>query len=879
VAITCALLAAFAGFGVSIARAETEPPERESAEILAAHALARAAIMDLKFVGTPAKRDYQVAEEMLAVASRLAELNALNTDPARRGTTVSDQETMLRLYMEAATSADDVAAVRKIVDKLVQLDPNDTVALLRKISAGISDLQTADERLEKYEQFLALGDVLDASIRSRLAVDAALLLRERGDLKGFADKIDVALTLDKTNKDAATLGMAFWSQQISDPVGMLDWKLAVLQADPFDTAVYSSIVDHLLSEGAYKGAWRFAKLHRSHCLNQSKRPSEEEDINYDLAEWNADGPDAVIHRLSDNLEQARQVATDRLKAAIAQGLPSDGMARPEDVRLSMAHERSRVLAAVALHDTERGALFLGELADTVKFKTQDLLDAVRRPKGLDPEDARTRANELTTELTWLRLWTGLQLPDATASVESLTKAGALDPAMAARLSAWTLLRTGDAKDAESALNALPHDPYSLLGLAILAENQDDLPTAVGRYKELARRAPGELSGAFARSRYRSLAKEQIRPTDVAQQLEADIAGSPAWLEEIAANPKKIMSLEAGALHADITPVDRTPVRVTVKNTADFPMAVGPDKPVNSRLMFGPSVEVGTARLPASDLVHVANMDRRLRLNKGESFDVIVYPDIGALSFIAEIGLPRPARIRWRVLQGFELVDQRMYDAGPQCISYDMPAMMRRLPNRSDAVFTALQFALQTGGPREIADAILSIKYQAAQSRLMSQPITPGEVDRLMEVIARRYSTMQKASKILILCLVPSETYLLQAQRIDQLSLQESDEDVVAVILTTRIVKKDDPIFSSPNVLRSPRLAALAQVVHDRLADNVTTYATAAVPVPELIGADAPVAPAQPPKLNLDTGKPGAPAMARPAGPPTPGDNAPVPVLP
>jgi len=47
----------------------------------------------------------------------------------------------------------------------------------------------------------------------------------------------------------------------------------------------------------------------------------------------------------------------------------------------------------------------------------------------------------------------------------------------------------------------------------------------------------------------------------------------------------------------------------------------------------------------------------------------------------------------------------MYDAGPQCLSIDMPALIRRLPNRAEAVFAALQFALQTGGPREIADGL------------------------------------------------------------------------------------------------------------------------------------------------------------------------------
>jgi hypothetical protein len=863
---------------------EPDPPERESVEILAAHALARAAIMDLHIVGTPTQRDYRIDEEMLSIASRLAEVAASNTDPARRPACIPDEQTMFRLYLEAATSANDVGAVRKIVDKLVDLDPSDTVAQLRKISTAISDLQTAGERIAKYEQFLGpAGEVIDPSVRSRLAVDAALLLREQGDMKGFAEKIDLALRLDKTNKDAATLGMTFWSQRLSDPVGVLDWKLAVLLADPLDASVYSSIVEHLLSQGAYQGAWRFAKLHRTLSLNEEIRPGENDEVNFDLAEWNADGPDAAIRRLSDNLEKSRQLAADRLKSAMAQGLPSDTLPRPEEVRLSMVHERSRVLAAVALHDMERASLFLGELADTVQSKCQELLDAGRRARGMSEAEARARVNELRAELAWVRLWSGLpnQMQEAVQEVDRLVGDKAVDDATAARLRAWTLLRTGDPEAAEKALKALPDDPGALLGLAMLAETNNDVSTALGRYKDLARRVPGDLIGAFARTRYRSLAHEEPRISDAAAELESDVAASPSWLEAIAENPKKIMSLDAEAVRSDMMPLDRTPVRVTIKNTSEIPLAMGPDKPINSRLLFGPTIDVGAGRLPAGELVHVAVIDRRLRLEKGESVDAIVYPDLGMLSFIAELGLPRQTRVRWRVLQGFRLVDQRMYDAGPTCLSFDMPSISRRLPHRADAVFSALQFALQTGGPREIADAILSIKYQAAMGNNLSQPITAGDVDRLMEVIARRYSLMQRASKIMILCLVPAQSNLMQAQRIDQLASTESDEDVLAVSLAMRVVKPDDPLFNAPNVIRSPRLAALAQMVRDRLSENVRTYATVPVSAPEIMGLPAPAASPEGYKpLDLSTGKPGAKEpRSRPAGPVTPVDPSPLPVLP
>jgi hypothetical protein len=122
---------------------------------------------------------------------------------------------------------------------------------------------------------------------------------------------------------------------------------------------------------------------------------------------------------------------------------------------------------------------------------------------------------------------------------------------------------------------------------------------------------------------------------------------------------------------------------------------------------------------------------------------------------------------------------------------------------------------------------------------------------------------------------------MQAQRIDQLASTESDEDVLAVSLAMRVVKPDDPLFNAPNVIRSPRLAALAQMVRDRLSENVRTYATVPVSAPEIMGLPAPAASPEGYKpLDLSTGKPGAKEpRSRPAGPVTPVDPSPLPVLP
>jgi hypothetical protein len=866
-------------------RADPDPQDKESVEIIAAHAAARAAMVDLRLSGATSPRDYKVAEELLAVAAHLADQASANLDEARKSAGIADQQTIYRLYLEAATGADDVEAIRKIIGKLVQLDPADTVAQLRLISARISDFQTADARLAAYERFLGPdGERFDESVRSRLALDAALLLRERGDTDGFVEKLDLAMRLDKTNKDAATLGMNFFAQRLNDPKGMFEWKLSVLGADPFDPSVYSSIVDQLLNEGAFKGAFHFAQLHRKLSTVQERRLSDAEELNYDLAEWNVTGPDAVIRRISDVLEKARMQATEERKIAADRNLPVDGLPKPEELRLPFARDRMRALAAAAIGDVERAQVFLGELAETVRIRTEEAMDPARRPQGVTEEQARTVTRAAAAEVAWLRLWAGVQTAEAAASLKELSDVGALNEATKARLEAWILVRTREYVRADAALRAIAaEDPLAALGMAVLSEVQGDKSTAVVRYRDLAWHMPGTEVGAYAATKYYSIAREKPVQSELARDLEKNAAGVPKWLDAMVENPRRIMTLDAAVVQrSEISPIDRTPVRVTVRNASQIPLAMGPDQAINTRLLFAPSIEVGSARLPANDLNHVASLDRRLRLMPNESFDIITYPDMGILSHMAELALPKQARIRWRVLQGFQLVDQKMYDAGPQCLTTEIPTMMRRLPNRSDAVFGALQYALQTGGTREVADAILSIKYQLSASTTLKAE----DLDKLVEVIARQFGSKLRATKIMILCLLPTQANLPQVVRIDQLLVQETDEDVLAVALATRVVKPGDPLLTAPAVVKSPQLVALAQMVQERLAAGVKTYATSSLSAPDLVGGMMPnPGPEQPKPLDLDTSKPvdpNAPATSpqrKPVDPVDPPDTAPVPVLP
>jgi hypothetical protein len=857
-----ALLTALLGGSSALRAASAEPesvPDRQSVEMLAAHAVARVALMDLRIVGEPTPRDYRIAEELFATAATL----------------LPNDQTILRLYLEAAAGANDGPTVREITRRLVKLDPADTVSQLRTISARISELQTTDQRLAAYDRFLGeAGNAIDDSVRSRLALDAALLYRERGEMDNFGERLSRAIQLDPTNKDAATLALTFYQPKAADgPAGRLDLLFQVLWGDPFDSSVYSSIVSELLSHGAYNGALRFAELQRRLANIQAREIPDSDQLAYDLAEWNASGPEAVLRRLDDRLEKLRQQVIEQRGQAQDLGLSGADIPSPERIHLPAGRERSRVLCAIAVADRDRAAPCLGEFAQIVGAMTRDAADPSKRSKGVSEERAVQVVRDARVELTWLRLLGGLQIDEARADLADLRAAGGLEASVLARLDAWATLRTGTNEEAERAFAAMAaSDDIAALGLAVCAEARADRNVASVRFEELFRRDAGNFIGAFAATRRKALTGERPRPDESARILEQDAAGVPASFDAMIDNPRRVMALEVKPLRTEIIPTDRTPVMVTIRNVSGLMLAMGPDKPICSRLLFAPGVDIGPDVLPTYDLVWIGNLDRRLRLDKNESVGMIVWPDIGPISADMELSLSQQARVRWRVFQGFEFSDQRLWDTTPMMLTTDIPPMIRRLPNRSDSVFESLKTTIQSGSTRDIADAILSIKYQLADQvhteasllTTMKEAAQKGnslpsderrriikeqermkviggrlasERDQLMEMLAGRLTQGSTIlpDKILMLCLTPTQANMSQALRVDQVAIHNADEDVLAVELAARVVSPDDPFLGDPAVQRSPRLAALARLVKERLQAKIPTAATSHWTVTDLVG--------------------------------------------
>ncbi|MCA9298997.1 MAG: hypothetical protein KDA28_08015, partial [Phycisphaerales bacterium] len=341
-------------------------------EDYAARSVARLGILDLRLQQDPTPEDYQLASMVLGLA--------LSIDP--------DDVDIARHRVEASWALADEETLIAESRRLVSLDPTQTVALLRVITSRIGQLQTAEERLAMTDRFLGpQGDRLDPSIRSRLALDAALLHRELGQEEMFVDRLNLALKLDGTNKEAAALAAALYAETVGDPMGRLEMAEHLLYADPLDPNTHLSISQLLCILGDWVGAVRFHDNFYRLVADDSTIPLDQFELQRFTMMYRTQGPGAVLNYFTTMLASMRHETAAKIKALQDANLPIGDLKSPTDTRLNFLYDRYRILAAKQHPD---GAPLLPEAlfdyARSVDELYTIMTDDRRRPRGMSVDE-------------------------------------------------------------------------------------------------------------------------------------------------------------------------------------------------------------------------------------------------------------------------------------------------------------------------------------------------------------------------------------------------------------------------------------------------------------------------------------------------------------
>jgi len=807
----------------------TEPAQAVNPDPRLAALLERISLLDLGLQSSPTLEDYVCAQSALSVA---LELDPKNVDLAR-------------LLAEAAWSSGDEQGMLDATRTIVRNDPADTVALLRLIGAKINAYQTVEERLKAYARYLGPEAAsIDASVRSRLALDASLLEREAGNADKFLEYLKLSQRLDPSNKDAVSMIAQLYSQQIVSPVTRMNLQIQLLMADPLDPHIHLGMAKEFAREGAVMQAKRFFdNANAIYTISGQEKPSIMREQQIALL-WQIAGPQTIVHQLNASLADSRAQAASVIEARLAADEPTDDIPNPEQIRMDLTVDRIRLLAAYVIGDDETVAAALKDInASTAEIQAAALeatskrsanraalfqeyvralltLEAMRAVVGLEGEKMREDSRKLSSELRDF--------------------ADIFD-----RIEPWVLYTEGKYEEARAGINPETTSVNNLLILGLANEKLGDIDAAVKNYNAVSRERPLSAFGAFARSRMVSLdRREDVVSTD-GFRLVAIERTIPPWIDRMIENPSTFLYLSVQPTKQRFGPMENARVTVTLRNHAPVPLAIGASRPIESRLLLVPGMDTGRVGYEGAPKPKVLELNRRLRLKSLEEIVVTVDADDPYTDWIIDNQAFGTVRERWRVLQGFTAGRLGGLTNSPFGLVTETP-IVQRLPLAESTLNNEQLLSLLESSDVEVRwraiRAIAMVLTTEHENMRRNLAESRNLVQGLIELYDRAPSN-ERAEMLLVLPHAkqfdPMDTFdehVREMLVVDSMVEQKSiDSGLLAAVLLTRVSDPENAVFEAAHAHADQRVRALGELLQQRLRTGGRSYATARGMIKEVAG--------------------------------------------
>lgn len=554
---------------------EAPPAQRETL----AHQIEALAWMALDSQGTPRSDQLDRAQVLLDLATSL-----WPGEPDR-----------WLLQAELAGVMQNAQARAEALQNYLRLIPSDDATQLDLIMLKLDEFPTLDERLTRVETILrsGSGQRLTPALRSRLASYAAVATQELGKPDRYKSWLGEAVRLDPTNAQAAEqlYRLAVENKADSGRIGSAAANLVV--AAPASPTARINLAEILLKQAAY-------------------------------------GPSASQY------EAARQLAVEPLPRevfggmVIAMGAGGDAAGALDLLRALEAPidtSEQGMTAAPATPSADQPVL-----PPNLELVRLVLLSDSGRTEAASQSLARIERSILAQEPT-PRAWAELALSASVAGLRLeetptwLDRAGEEDSAAVAR--GWVALQRGDEAAARRILTPVAKQRgLAALGVALLEQD----PTAKAlALNQVIHAWPTDVAAVLASRKLWSLGKP-VEPKPAGRVIASYMENFPGhlWKPALRVSPWIGMKIEtSGGRFGYLEPI---PVTLSLRNSAQMPIALesGQAAPTQVVLQVVPGLQ---GRAIAALPLRVLDMQRRLRLEPGESVEVRTRLDSAALAIM------------------------------------------------------------------------------------------------------------------------------------------------------------------------------------------------------------------------------------------------------
>lgn len=517
----------------------------------------------------------------------------------------ADDAELWRLRAELAGRMDNRDDQLLALKRYCSLRPDDDAAQLEWIMAAVGVNQTIEQRLEAVEKILngKKSQKLSEPLRSRLASYVASVARETGDADRMIRRLKDAIRLDRSNQEAAAMTLEWLVAAGAPPATVGEALMHLVLTHPTNGVYRRQLAKLLLSQGAYvPAAQQYEAAHRL-----TSGPDDGGLIyNWALSL-------AASGHIDDGLNLLTQHEISLEPAAVARPVDEDQATDPVAVTAAGLPLDMELLRLTLLSLSGRQTRADGS------FHRIGMVLRERLPRG-DPQ--------AESDLIWLGLLFRQAVPDSRRLGQLAAGRPENDPFIA-RVTGWVHLQAGDRVATRRALAAHVNvDPFSAYGMA-RALDQDD--QRLQQLQEVVDMAPDNLAGLMA-AHDLVTAGAQVQPTADGARLTQLI---DVW-------PKKVATPDPDqdrwtALTMTVQPTQFVyfqPItaRLTLHNTSDFPLSIGPGQPVPARMLIYLSMRQAGAALGDLPPI-VVDVQRLLSLPPRESLRLDMRLDRGSLGSV------------------------------------------------------------------------------------------------------------------------------------------------------------------------------------------------------------------------------------------------------
>jgi hypothetical protein len=545
-----------------------------------------------------------------------------------------DNPTRWYLLLALSGYAGDVlpaanAATAEALARLSKLVPDDEQIRLRRLLLELDRRETAEARIAAFSKLLSPASVklIGPAVASRLAYDLALLQSRADDVAGFAQSMNLALSLSPSFPAAADTSAGFISDRVEDPIDECELLVNAAMANPTELRGWTRLAALLMQEGAYGSAARVIRL-AIPCFPNREDQEEGRNIaatDLALALWGS-------NRAADALQAIRQHESDaaqRQVTLIQTYNPELTRAECESVPYPYSPLVATVAAAI---ESDLKSPKAGEaLARLVKLAKESAdRDAPPTPK----EAPKTPEEEAAREQS--KRAAAAQLLDAAVSaallgadsalVEDLLAASSsrvpLPADVRQRFDSWKRLQSGDASGALVSLGEERREQPAMHFLrAACLEATGDRKRAARAFLDVAQDMRGTMIGILAASRLKAILGTPLPDKPVVKQLDGIVASIPSTMERYLSGLDLPVRFEVRPRATMVEPFDPIRLELVMTNQTALTLAVTPTGPIENLVLLQPRISTTTQDAVIRLQPHIIPFDRAIQLAPGQSMSM------------------------------------------------------------------------------------------------------------------------------------------------------------------------------------------------------------------------------------------------------------------